>query len=248
MTNRRLISLALFAAVVAAGPVASAGDIKRQAVHFAKGASSATLKGRIQGDQTIDYTLRARAGQTMNVKLATKHSANHFNLLPPGSEAALFVGSSDGNAWSGPLPSDGEYRVRVYLMRSAARRNEAANYTLTVGVTGGAATSSASAAPAGDAKVAGTPYHATGKVPCSMGDAARGSAQCDFGVIRGKLGQAEVHVTLPGGSKRVLKFGGDSVSAADGAKLKSSKSGDLWSVDVNEQEHYQIPAAVISGG
>jgi len=35
--------------------------------------------------------------------------------------------------------ADGEYTIRVYLMRSAARRNEIANYTLTVGITGSAA-------------------------------------------------------------------------------------------------------------
>jgi hypothetical protein len=30
--------------------------------------------------------------------------------------------------------------------------------------------------------------------------------------------------------------------------VKASKSGDLWSVDVNDYEHYRIPEAVISGG
>ncbi len=249
MKKLRLISGLLFAALLAATPAASAADIKTQPVQFAKGSSSTTLKGRIKGDESADYTLRARAGQTMSVKLATRHSANHFNVLPPGAETALFIGSTDGKTWNGTLPSDGEYRVRVYLMRSAARRNEAANYTLTVGVTGGAAAaSSAPAAPVGDAKVAGTPYHATGKLPCSMGAAPRGSAQCDFGVIRAKPGQAELHLTPPGGFKRVLRFGGDNVTAADGATLKAGKTGDLWSVDVNDHEHYQIPAAVISGG
>ena len=103
-------------------------------------------------------------------------------------------------------------------------------------------------APAHDAKVAGTPYHATGKVPCSFGDAPQGSAQCDFGVIRGKPGNAEVHLTPPGGFKRVLHFAGDKVTADAGVKLKVTKKGDLWSVDVNDYEHYQIPEAVIVGG
>jgi len=35
---------------------------------------------------------------------------------------------------SAVVPSDGEYTVRVYLMRSTAPRNESAPYTLTVGV------------------------------------------------------------------------------------------------------------------
>ena len=132
-------------------------------------------------------------------------------------------------------------------MRSAARRSETADYTLTVGITGSASANSGSA-PAGDAKVKGTPYHATGKVPCSMGSAPQSSPQCDFGVIRGKHGNAVVHVTPPGGFKRVLNFAGGTVTSDAGAKVKASKSGDEWSVDVNDNEHYRIPEAVISGG
>ncbi len=31
-------------------------------------------------------------------------------------------------------------------------------------------------------------------------------------------------------------------------KVKASKSGDMWSIEVNDYEHYRIPEAVISGG
>ncbi len=231
----------------ASGALAASG-IETRLVHFAKGASSTTLKGALKGDRTVDYTLRARAGQTLTVALKTTNNANYFNVLPPGSrDAAIFVGSSGGNEWSGALPSDGEYTIRVYLMRSAARRSESADYTLTVGVTGDAATPALGRAPAGDAKVKGTPYHATGGVPCSMGSAPEASAQCRFGVIRGTPGNAEVHLTPPGGFERVLTFTGVNVSGGD-AKVKASKTGDLWTIEVNDYEHYRIPEAVISGG
>lgn len=226
----------------------AAGTIESRPVHFAKGASSATLEGALKGDQTIDYKLRARTGQTMTVRLKTDNTANYFNVLPPGSkDVALFVGSTGGNDWSGALATDGEYTIRLYLMRSAARRDETARYTLTVGITGNES-AALGVAPAGDAKVKGTPYHATGKVSCSMGDAAPGSLQCEFGVIRGTPGNAEVHVTPPGGFKRVLTFAGGKVSAGGGAKAKAGRSGDNWLVDVNDYEHYRIPDAVISGG
>lgn len=186
----------------------------------------------------------------MSVTPKTSNASNYFNVLPPGSnDEAIFIGSTSGNEWTDSLPADGEYSIRVYLMRSAARRNEAADYTLTVGITGSAASSSASeAAPAGDAKVEGTPYHATGQVPCSMGSAPEGSQQCDFGVIRGEPGNAEVQVTPPGGFTRVLIFDGATVGAGADANVKADKSDDLWSVDVNDYEHYRIPEAVISGG
>ena len=247
----RIERLLMVGVLVSASSLAVAADgIESRPLQFAKGTSSATVKGSLKGDKTIDYKLRAKAAQTMSVTLKTSNAANYFNVLPPGSTGeAIFIGSSSGNDWTGPLPADGEYTVRVYLMRSAARRNETADYTLTVGISGSAATSAAlGAAPAGDAKVKGTLYHATGKVPCSMGSAPQGSAQCDFGVIRGKPGNAEVHLTPPGGFKRVLTFAGGTVTSEAGAKVKASKSGDLWSVDVNDYEHYRIPDAVISGG
>ena len=241
--------LALAAILLGSSAWALADDsIEKRPLHFAKGTSATTVKASLKGDQTIDYTVRASAGQTMSVALKSSNLSNYFNVLPPGSTGeAIFVGSSGGDKWQGVLAADGEYTVRVYLMRNAARRNETANYTLTVGVTGDAK-AAMGAAPAHDAKVAGTPYHATGSVPCSMGGAAAGSAQCEFGVIRGRPGNAEVHLTRPGGLKRVLHFAGDKVTSDAGTSLKASKKGDLWMVVVDESEHYQIPDAVILGG
>lgn len=225
----------------------SRADIQTSPVQFKKGTRSATIEGSIKGGQTIDYTLRARAGQTMSVMLATKHGANYFNVLPPGSnDEALFVGSSGGNEWTGVLPADGEYKVRVYLMRSAARRNEAANYTLKVGIAGTSRPPEFGKAPASDAKVKGTGYHATGPLPCRMGKDK--PIQCEFGVIRGKPGNAEVHVKPPGGLERVLTFIGGKVTTNPGEKVKATKQGHDWSVEVNDYEHYTIIDAVISGG
>lgn len=236
-----------------AGP--SAAAMESRPVRFAKGASETTLTGTLKGDQVIDYKLRAQAGQTLAVSLKTGNPGNYFNVLPPKSkDLAIFVGSTGGNDWSGALPTSGEYTVRVYLMRNAARRNESANFALTVGVTGAASaaappakgTTALGTAPAADAKVKGSPYHATGKVPCTMGTAA--PAQCDFGVVRGAAGRARVHLTPPGGLERVLEFNGNAVTDTKGGKVKASKQGDEWSVEVNDFESYRVPEAVISGG
>jgi hypothetical protein len=267
MKSFRMLLAAVTSLFLMLSSLARADGIETRGVQFAKGKSSATIKGSIKGDQTIDYTLRAKAGQTMNVKLATSEGANYFNVLPPGSnDEALFVGSSGGKEWTGALPADGEYKLRVYLMRSAARRGETANYTLTVGITGshdpvaGAAAAAASSAPSGavvrpadfgkapasDARHPGTGYHATGPLPCQMGKDK--PIQCEFGVIRGKPGNAEVHITPPGGLKRVLLFMGDKVSTNPGEKVRAVKQGYDWSVEVNDYEQYTIPEAVISGG
>ncbi|NTW35822.1 MAG: hypothetical protein HGB17_06780, partial [Syntrophobacteraceae bacterium] len=157
--RKNLIAFTVLSAILLCWSLVGAAEsIRVEQIRFAAGASSATVKGSITGDKIVDYRLGAKAGQTMSVTLKTSNPSNYFNVLPPGSESAVFIGSTSGNEWTGALEADGEYTVRVYLMRSAARRNAKANYTLTVGITGGPTIS----APSHDAKVAGTQYHATG--------------------------------------------------------------------------------------
>jgi len=253
---RRIIIAGLFSAVLfglGGGVLTASDDIKVERVSFDSGKNSATIESSITGYAVVDYVLGARRGQYMNVSMATDNGANYFNILAPGeNQVAMFNGSINENQYEGILPESGDYTVRVYMMRSAARRNETANYRLEIIITSGdtkpAATAPSEPAPATDAKVEGTPYHATGQVPCSMGDAPQGSAQCDFGVIRGKPGDAQVHVTPPGGFERVLKFSGEQVSSEADSSVRAVKNGDLWLIEVNDYEHYRIPEAVISGG
>ena len=241
----------LLAAFLAGTPPAFAADdgIVTRPVRFSKGASAATIHGALKGRQTIDYVLRAKAGQAMKVELKTPNDALYFNVLPPGSnDVAIHNGSVGGNDWSGALPQDGEYKVRVYLMRSAGRRGESAPFTLTIGLSGTPAAAGLGKAPASDAKVKGTPFHATGNVPCVVGDASAALQPCPFGVIRGSAGNAEVHVTPPGGLKRVLRFASAKVTSEGAQGVKATKTGDEWSVEVNDVERYRIPEAVITGG
>jgi len=108
-------------------------------VHFKIGASQDSIQGHIKGRETIDYVLRAKAGQTRSVNLKTSHTGAYFNVLPPGSKEAIFIGQVAGKNFEGKLPKDGDYTIRVYLVRSAARRGESAKYTLTVKITSGVA-------------------------------------------------------------------------------------------------------------
>jgi hypothetical protein len=225
-----------------------AGELEVKRVHFAAGASSATLKGSLTGYKTIDYRLGAKAGQTMTVTLKTNNGANFFNLIAPGeTDVAFFVGSSSGNRFRGSLPADGDYTVRVYLMRSAARRNEKANYTLTVGIAG----ASGAKAPPGDAKVPGTNYHATGDIPCAMSP-SQPTRSCPFGVTRQGNGTAVVTVTKTGGGTRSIYFTkghatGYDQSQADSGKFSAKQQGDLSIIQIGG-ERYEIPYAVVWGG
>lgn len=129
--------LFLFAAVSAGGaPPVLAEDIRQEKVHFLPGASSATIEGRIKSNQTVDYVPSAREGQSMNASMATDNKASYFNILAPGeSEVTMFNDSVGENQFEGVLPEAGDYKIRVYMMRSAARRDEVANYRLEMIVT-----------------------------------------------------------------------------------------------------------------
>jgi hypothetical protein len=244
VTDRRVI----FAATqLVAALTVGAADIRTETVQFKKGTDSAAISASIKGYETVDHLVGARAGQRMVVSLATQHGATYFNVMAPGeTEVAMFNASLNGNRFEGELRASGNYTIRVYMMRSAARRNEGARYTLTVGITGAPAASDLGTAPTGDGRVEGTPYHATGPLPCTLGDGK--PMQCEFGVIRGTPGNAEVHVTPPGGLKRVLIFIGDKVTTDPGEKVEAVKQGHDWLIEVNDYERYTIPEAVVLGG
>jgi hypothetical protein len=129
----RPLTLCLWLCLVLALPTLAADGIREERVHFKAGTSGATINGHLRGREDIDYLLGAKAGQQMTVELHTDNPQNYFNILPPGSnDEALFVGSSSGNRFEGTLPDSGDYRVRVYLMRAAARRDESAKYRVDI--------------------------------------------------------------------------------------------------------------------
>jgi hypothetical protein len=250
----RLALLAI--AIVAMAPAAALArdDIRVERVQFAHGASSAVVEGSITGDETVDYVLGARKGQTANISMATDNGANYFNILAPGeNEVALFNGSTGENQFEGVLPESGDYKIRVYLMRSAARRNEKAKYRLEMIVQGaGDPAGKAHSGPSpDDALIPGTSYHATGDVPCSMGK-GQPTGSCPFGVTRNGGGSGIVTITKPDGRTRAIFFEngkatGCDASQADPGEFRASREGDLNTVRIGD-ERYEIPDAVVSGG
>jgi hypothetical protein len=133
--RRLAVALLSFAAFGGSSALAQV-PIRKEPVHFKAGESGATINGTIKGDDTVDYLLSARKGQSMVVTLEATNRSAYFNVSAPGSEEALFVGSTSGNKYEGTLPASGEYTVRLYLMRNAARRGETSTYTIRFAVAG----------------------------------------------------------------------------------------------------------------
>ena len=243
----RLLAAAfiLFAALAAIAQSA----IRTERIQFKRGESSAAVKASITGYEIVDYVLGARQGQSLTVSMTTDNAGSYFNILAPGeNEVAMFNSSMGENRYLGILPKSGDYKIRVYMMRSAARRNEVANYRLEMTITGA---SDRSASSGGDAKVPGTKYHATGNLPCSMGG-GQPTGSCPFGVTREGNGNGMVTVTKPDGRTRTIFFEkgkatGADVSEADPGEFSASRERDLTIVRIGN-ERYEIPDAVIYGG
>ena len=144
MTQIQFLAAGMLLLFASGAHVSAADDIRKEQIQFKKGTSSAAITGRIKGYQAVDYQLRAEAEQTMTVSFKPSNPSAYFNVLPPGTDEAIFVGSISGNRCEAALPADGVYTIRVYLMRNAARRNETANYTLAVTVADKAAPSATS--------------------------------------------------------------------------------------------------------
>ena len=120
----------LLAALVFTTPAWSADPVHKETVELTASKNAHSVKGKIKGYATAEYTLTGKAGQTLSVKLKTNQPSNYFNIRQPGQDEALFIGSTSGNSYQAKLPADGEYTVQVYLMRNAARRNAVASYSL----------------------------------------------------------------------------------------------------------------------
>jgi hypothetical protein len=236
----------LLAALLSSAVAAAAPEPKPQDVRFAPGTSGAELKGTVKGYAARSYRLVAGAGQTLAVDLKATNGAQYFNIVAPGSNEGMYISETGGQQAKVVLPTDGAYVIQTFLMRSAARRNEASNFTLKVSVTG---TALPALPGSQDAKVAGTRFHATAQVRCKPPYVAT-EAACDAGVIRrGRDGTATVEVRGPNQLLRQILFvAGKPVASNSAQPMTARRDGDTTVVDVDGQERYDIPDVLLTGG
>lgn len=135
---RRAGAIAIAGCTLISFPAFAQDEVRRVDVRFTAGTSGASYSDTIVGYDSIEYFLTANTGQRMRIELNTSNLSNYFNVWPPGTDTAIFVGASSGDTFDGILPRSGEYRVQVFLMRNAARRNETANFTIDFSITGAA--------------------------------------------------------------------------------------------------------------
>jgi len=235
-------------ALAGAAMTVSAADADRrvEAVQFAKDSNKTAISGVLKGDQYVDYKVRGGAGQTLSVALKPSNLQNYFNILPPASESAMFISSTSGNQFKRMLLNDGEYTVRVYLMRAAARRNEGSTYALNVALEGKALPALSAAK---DAVIRGTSFHASASMACTRADNAQ-PRRCEGYVIRrGYDGTATLEVRWPDGLKRNVLFTKMQPIASDSVEpITYTRTGEATAVSVGKDERFEVPDVLLTGG
>lgn len=157
-SRRRAWRFCVFALSLSVGASLAEGVAVAQAppvefVQLSPGGAALTQSGlldsRTRDDQA--YVFRGTAGQVLEVELRSSNPDVSFDVAPAGTGSALVTSSITGeNHWTGRLPSTGDYTVRVYLQRSAARRGVTATYWLSLGLR--------AATPAPASRLAGTTW------------------------------------------------------------------------------------------
>lgn len=254
----KVLTLVATTAWLAAG-TALASDARTEHVKFPHGSTNTSISDRIQGNEYVVYKLRAKNGQFLKVSLEPDNQNTDFNIYIPGrgpGDEALYNSEMGGKReYYGQLYKDGEHSISVFQNRNAARKGRVSNYHLFIEITNGpnqgGGESSADSALRHDAKVAGTDFHATGIIPCSMGH-GQPTGNCNIGVKREGNGSGMVYVTKPNGGQRVIFFErgkatGYDQSQADHGQFKASKESDLSIIHIGS-ERYEIPDAVVFGG
>jgi hypothetical protein len=102
----------------------------KQKVRFARGTSSATIRGAVVRGDRDRYYLGAKRGQTMTVKITSIETNAVFQIYFAGEQESLQGAGDDDDAtsWSGELPADNEYVIVV----GGTRGN--ATYRLTISI------------------------------------------------------------------------------------------------------------------
>lgn len=134
MTSAIALSTTVLALALVSAAASAQDNIALQPIKLPAAGKTASFKGSIRGYESVDYTFRAQAGHKLRIDFKTPSTSAYFNLLDDGSGEALHIGSVAGSRYEGKLPSAGDYRVRVYLMRSAARKKASAHYQLALRV------------------------------------------------------------------------------------------------------------------
>ena len=131
LNARSFSSVAILFVLIQIYPTA-ASQKPPQRIRFERGKSSATIHGRIAGFDAQDYVVAAKTGQQMDIRLKASNPETYFVLYSINGRA---TDMNETDHYSLETTESGDYVIRVFMMRAAARRKGAASdFTLTISI------------------------------------------------------------------------------------------------------------------
>ena len=116
---KQILKVVVLSAVLAGLVVAQTG--KTQRVRFARGRTTAVLKGAVVRGTQDRYILGARGGQTMIVHVTSREKNAVFAILgPDGTALPGAEEGTDATDWSGTLSMSGDFSIWVGPTRGNA--------------------------------------------------------------------------------------------------------------------------------
>jgi len=123
-------SLLLFCAAPAV-LAQNGGKAEPLKIEFKRGTTSTTLNGVVHGSEEAEYTLTARQGQRLTIKLtSTPVKSSVFQLLGPDNDTLGLEFDANFN-YSGVLPKTGDYFISV---KRPSEAKGTSRYRLTITV------------------------------------------------------------------------------------------------------------------
>lgn len=111
------------------------GKAEPNRIKFTKGKSSATVSGRVKGDEQAEYIFSAKEGQIIHLKITSvpKGKVASFRILNPDEEATFYTKYAENYEYAFPAPYTGDYVIWVSLQPDA--KVKAAKYNLSLTIT-----------------------------------------------------------------------------------------------------------------
>ena len=110
------------------------GKAEPNRITFAKGKSSATVSGKVKGDEQAEYVFSAKEGQIIHVKITSvpKGKVTSFRILNPNEEATFYTKYEENYQYAFPAPYSGDYVIWVSLQPDTKVKSAKYNLTLTI--------------------------------------------------------------------------------------------------------------------
>jgi hypothetical protein len=121
-----------FLLLAALAPLAVAQDAVRSEPVALTAGEPRVIADTLGGFETVLYKVALRSAESLGIALASSNLSNCFEVFAPGATKPFFLSELHGNRHEFRANTAGEYIVKVFLLRLAARDYQFAQYDLTL--------------------------------------------------------------------------------------------------------------------